>query len=514
MITAIYSRVSSDEQARGYSLQDQERSLRLYAERNNLDVIAHYQDDYSAKDFNRPQFKKFLEDLESKRIRPKILLCVRIDRFSRNLQDSLEMISRLKKHGVELRFVERDYDTGNPEDLIMKVIDMAMAEVYNARLSINTTRGMRQAMRAGRFMGRAPVGYRNDKENKNILFDPVSSVFVIRAFEMIATGMYYAEEVRIYIRDQYGYYFTKQKFLNLLRNRFYCGIIEIKPWRNEPGFSLKGVHEPMVSEELFNRVQWVMNNRKKSKGQSELRRTEFPLRSLLVCPRCGRHLTGSASKSRNGGLHHYYHCQKKYHCDFRVRADIAHDRLEEFFGSFKIQPEVKKLYRLILEKKFNQMNSGKETDLKKIKVEMSGLTTKLKSLNEKFISDHIDVATYSEMKKKLDEDMAALKNQETQILEQESDFSLYIKKGFTLVDNLRRFYHDASVEVKQKIVGSIFPQKLVFDQNSYRTSPVNEAFLLITRTINQLQGNKKQNATVSDGIFDDAPPPGLEPGTP
>jgi hypothetical protein len=44
----------------------------------------------------------------------------------------------------------------------------------------------------------------------------------------------------------------------------------------------------------------------------------------------------------------------------------------------------------------------------------------------------------------------------------------------------------------------------VFDENSYRTSRVNEAFLLITQTITQLQGYKK-NATVSDGIFDDAP---------
>ena len=45
------------------------------------------------------------------------------------------------------------------------------------------------------------------------------------------------------------------------------------------------------------------------------------------------------------------------------------------------------------------MNSGKETDLKKIKVDMSGVTAKLKSLNEKFIADHIDVETYSAMKR-------------------------------------------------------------------------------------------------------------------
>lgn len=98
-------------------------------------------------------------------------------------------------------------------------------------------------MREGRWMGKAPIGYTNVKETKSIVINPDSSKYVIQAYEMMATGMYYAEEVRRIIRDQ-GFYFTKQKFLNILRNRFYCGIIEIKPWRNQPALSLKGLHDP------------------------------------------------------------------------------------------------------------------------------------------------------------------------------------------------------------------------------------------------------------------------------
>jgi site-specific DNA recombinase len=254
--------------------------------------------------------------------------------------------------------------------------------------------------------------------------------------------------------------------------------------------------------------------RKKSRGQSEVRRQEFPLRTLLVCPRCGRFLTGSASKSRTGDLHHYYHCQLKYHCTFRVRASVAHGKLEEYFGSFKIQPEVKRLYRKILEKKFESMNSQKDTDLKNIKSELLEYAQRVSSLNEKFVADQIDVDTYSTMKKKFDDEVISLKARETIILNQESDFQIYMKKGITLVDNLKRFYQEATLEIKQKIVSSIFPEKLVFDENSYRTSRVNEAFLLLTKTINELQGQKNKNATVSDGVFKDAPPPGLEPGTP
>ncbi|MBK7967103.1 MAG: recombinase family protein [Bacteroidetes bacterium] len=50
----------------------------------------------------------------------------------------------------------------------------------------------------------------------------------------------------------------------MLRNRFYYGIITIQPFQNEPEMTLKGIHEPLISEELFNRVQWVFNNRKKA----------------------------------------------------------------------------------------------------------------------------------------------------------------------------------------------------------------------------------------------------------
>ncbi|MBK7967105.1 MAG: hypothetical protein IPK10_18750 [Bacteroidetes bacterium] len=198
----------------------------------------------------------------------------------------------------------------------------------------------------------------------------------------------------------------------------------------------------------------------------------------------------------------------------RIRASNIHGKLEEYLGSFKIAPEVKRLYKLILEKKFASMNSQKETDLKLVQKELLELSKSLNSLNSKFVDDHLDQETYSRMKKEMDDKLIELKNRESQIKEQESDFSLYMRKGITLVDNLKDFYKNASLDVKQKIIGSIFPQNLVFNQNEYRTNTINEAFRLITKTINEIQGQKKQNATVSDSVFDYAPPPGLEPGTP
>lgn len=55
------ARVSSDEQAKGYSLGVQEESLTIYCEREGIDIIETVREDHSAKDFNRPAFKHFIQ---------------------------------------------------------------------------------------------------------------------------------------------------------------------------------------------------------------------------------------------------------------------------------------------------------------------------------------------------------------------------------------------------------------------------------------------------------------------
>ena len=97
----IYTRVSTDDQKDyGFSLQDQERSLKAYCRRENIDIVAHYQEDHSAKDFNRPEFQKMLSDVQKKRVIADLFLCVRNDRFSRNAFETLKMLQEFKKLGL------------------------------------------------------------------------------------------------------------------------------------------------------------------------------------------------------------------------------------------------------------------------------------------------------------------------------------------------------------------------------------------------------------------------------
>jgi site-specific DNA recombinase len=80
-----------------------------------------------------------------------------------------------------------------------------------------------------------------------------------------------------------------------------------------------------------------------------------------------------------------------------------------------------------------------------------------------------------------------------------------------LLGDLDRYYKQAAIEVKSKIVSSIFPEKLIFTEKKYRTPKINEVLALITSNINHLGIPKKQKAAKIDSLHHMASPGGIEP---
>ena len=85
----IMSRVSSDEQALGYSLGIQEEALSKYCEKNNIRIVQKFREDHSAKNFNRPEFENFLTYAKKHKGEIDYFLVTSWDRFSRNITDAL-----------------------------------------------------------------------------------------------------------------------------------------------------------------------------------------------------------------------------------------------------------------------------------------------------------------------------------------------------------------------------------------------------------------------------------------
>src|SRR5690554_8120656 len=91
---------------------------------------------------------------------------------------------------------------------------------------------------------------------------------------------------------------SRSAFHVAVRNPLYYGKIFIAKFKDEEAHLVQGQHEPLISKELFDRVQLILDGNKRVERPNTkiLSDENLPLRGFLVCPECGRNLTGSASK--------------------------------------------------------------------------------------------------------------------------------------------------------------------------------------------------------------------------
>src|SRR5690606_8910191 len=119
----LYVRVSTDEQKRkGYSLPEQEDRLLKYCEYHNIVVKGIFREDYSAKDFNRPEWKKLIKTVKNKSVEDKNILFIKWDRFSRNIEYAYEMMSMLRKYNTTAIAIDQPLDFSVPESTVMLAV--------------------------------------------------------------------------------------------------------------------------------------------------------------------------------------------------------------------------------------------------------------------------------------------------------------------------------------------------------------------------------------------------------
>lgn len=500
----IYTRVSTDDQAEnGFSLRDQKDKLEKYCEAKGIEILKHFEDDgYSAKTFNRPEFENLIDYIKKNKGVVKKLLFVKWDRFSRNTEASLGMITKLHKLGVEVEAIEQKLDNTVPENLLMKMLYLAIPEVENARRSLNTTNGMRRAMKEGRYMGIAPFGYKNSRDEKNrpIIVHSDLAPLIKKAFEMYATGMYQIEILRKELYKM-GLEVSRNQFWLLLRNSIYCGKLKIKAFGDEPEEIVQGIHEPIISEALFYEVQDVLAGKRKITTKYARVNDEYPMRGFMVCSKCGKNLTGSSSKG-NGGTYYYYHCTKG--CNERFKSVNLHSSFENWLGQISFNPKIGALYLAIMEDVFKTNEGDRDAEIKKLDGELQYNKDFLDKATEKFITGDLDKDGYNRMKENTAKKCAGITNRIAELKSTDSGFKEYTKYGVSLLSNLKQYYSSASLENKQKMLGLIFPEKLVYSNYEFQTIEPNEILTLLCSAgkgfSDFIKGKSSKNAAHSYGV--------------
>ncbi|SDW81211.1 Site-specific DNA recombinase [Lutibacter oricola] len=477
----IYTRVSTDEQAnKGFSLPHQKNVLKLYCQHKGINILRHYKEDFSAKNFNRPAFNELFSYVKANRKSIDFLLFTRWDRFSRNQEEAYRVIREFRNLGIEVNAIEQPLDLSQPDSKVMLAVYLVIPEVENDKNSIRTKEGLRRAMKEGCFVGIAPFGYKNvrNEEGKSTLAIKSDLAPIIRrAFTDYAKGVLSSEEIRKKYYHR-GLKFTKQSMLNLLKNPVYCGKIAIKEWKKEDAVIVQGLHPSIIDDKTFNTVQRVFADKVKKPIHKFSEIDEYlPLRGFLQCAKCGRALTGSASRGRNGVRHFYYHCQPK--CKERFRAEDANAIFENLLKEFVVKEDALILYKQILNETFLGEQKDRKLRLRQIKKEITNLRTRMESIENKFFDDLIDANTFNAMKGKTQLKINDLQAESESLNSIDKNIDKYLKLGISFLHGIDKLYKSSPANIKKKIVGSIFPEKLIFLKNKYRTAFLNELFALI-----------------------------------
>lgn len=492
----LYIRVSTDEQAeKGYSLRHQEERLRHYCQLNNIEVVALFTEDHSAKTFERPAFKQMLAQMKKNRASANLLLFLKWDRFSRNAGDAYGMISQLNRLGIEPQGIEQPLDLSVPENKMMLAFYLAAPEVENDRRSLNVIDGMRRSIKEGRYTTVAPKGYKNARNemNRPIIVPADNAWIVTWVFEQLASGAYNVKEIWKQAKAK-GLNVSKSNIWYMLRNPIYCGKILLPAYRKEEARLVQGIHTPLVSEELFYAVQDVLDGRKRKVPSKNTAREEYPLRGFLTCRKCGGNLTASSSKG-NGGMYYYYHCTTK--CGERFKAELANNKFAEELSKISANRQSIELFRIIMGEQYKELNKEKAVNMKEINTEVVKLRQRITNMQELLADGKIDPSDYREIKSRTETQLNSLLVKQQQLELVEDNLGDYINTAAAVLTDLPKYFAGADLAIKQKLIGLMFPEKLIFEKNAYQTIKPLEVVSLICRTGGSSSGTKKKLASDS-----------------
>jgi DNA invertase Pin-like site-specific DNA recombinase len=512
----LYVRVSTDEQKRkGYSLPEQEDRLLRYCEQNNIVVKGIFREDYSAKNFSRPEWTKLLNALKTRKKKDEEnILFIKWDRFSRNIEYAYQMIGILRGINVKAMAIDQPIDFKIPESTVMLAVYLAVPESENTRRALNTLTGMRRAMKAGRCVSAAPRGYQNlsSPDGRKYIAPRQPEAEIMRwIFTELATGNYNAEQVRK-MANAKGLKCERNNFWKIIRNPIYCGMIVVPPYENEEIQFVKGLHEPLISESLFYDVQDVLNGNKRKTATKTASIEMLPLRGFLECPDCHRMLTGSASKGRHGAYFHYYHCTGG--CKCRFKAATVNEYFENELLNFELSPVTAELFKRIVIDEFQSENHNGLSQRKELAEQIERQEKVLSMARKRFMTEEIDATDFKAIKsecaeelKRLEAKLADLPGKADSLKTIEGLLDIVIQK----YSNIQLHYKSATVVEKRKIIGSMYPKNLCFDGKGHRTPYLSEPLSCILQINRLLHDNKKGERLSFDNLSPIVAPRRIEP---
>lgn len=461
----VYGRVSTEEQSsHGYSIENQRIVCNSYASANGYKVEGEYFDEgKTGRNTHRDEFQAMMKAIDERPVQA--IVIYKLDRLFRSLKDFSRVVEMLRNKGIKLLSVS---EGGDVSEGILGKIMAAFAEHESEMIGKRTKGGMHQKFREGYYPGCAPLGYRNitKDERKVIAPDPKAAHLIKEMFRLYATGQYSQGELCeiMYekgLRGKKGNdMLTPQTLSGIFNNTIYYG------WMKWGGLEGKGKHDPLISKETFDQVQFVLS--RNNHFLIRKRKRFFVLRGFVYCPIHEKRLTADChdlKKSSKRKSISYYRCTQRGGCK---PSYFETNKLEK-----KITNEFKKyefsddFIEMVKKHAKDHLKSGRRdlrSDKKALHNQKRGIEQKRNRLEDLLVDGLIDRNVYKRQHAQLQEQLVSIERQ-IHVLDNKHqvDFSV-IEEVLAMTRNLHQSYLDAPDFLKRHYLRLFFERIYIKDK--------------------------------------------------
>lgn len=480
-----YLRVSSEEQVTNFSLDNQKDYCLREAQRQNYEIETIYREEgVSAKTINRPELLKLLEDCRKNKNKISAVFIYKIDRISRDTYDFLLIKRKLAQDGIRIISVTEPVED-SPTGEFLETLLAASAKLDNATKSLRTKDGMRKRLEAGWAIGKAPVGYLNvTRDNSQVIEpDPEQFELVKKAWEEMSLGIYTLDSI-VPVMKKLGIAINykgrkipitrNQQTQRIFRDKFYAGFVVSKKFNVDN----IGKHTPMVSEDLFYKVQGILDGRSRAIGVSFKKQNElFPLRGVL-CSKCGLTMTGATSRG-NGGKYSYYYCGHGKHYSPSIPKDEFENQFIDYLRQIQPRKELTLLFSELVKEKWATRYSYLADKFKKIDQDIEALYEVRKRLGQKHLQGVYTDEMFQEQLNIIEDEILVKKTIKSEAELQEVDIDILVRFMNNFLWNIDKAWIEGSLDERRFLLGSIFPENVIYQYPGFRTTKLSPSFALI-----------------------------------
>lgn len=510
-VAGLYCRLSKDDgnSVESMSIWSQKVMLKQYAESNSIAIYDYYVDDgYSGTNFERPSFKKMITDIENGKIN--CVITKDLSRLGRNyLQSGAYIEMYFPQKNIRYIAITDGIDTLNSNQNDIMPFKNILNEMYAKDTSKKVKSAIQSRMREGTYIGsKAPFGYLKDPNNKRrLIIDEKTKPIIELIYKLCLEGKgtqlisqelmkrkiprpsaFVENAEKLYgLTEENKYQWSHRMVLNVLRDPVYCGNMA----RNKrPTLSFKNskrmyipksdyiyakdTHEGIVSEEIWEQVQTMVDKRKCNNKKGLYYDNIF--QGLVRCPKCGYALTPKTDyrlkkKELIDFVHFSCSTYKKYGVNacssHRIEArDLYNIVLEDiqYHGSMALSAKEDFVEKIIEKIEVEKIDEGKELSnkLELKKNQLAELDRSYEQLYEDRLEGNITERNFNLMN-------VSISKKQDKLIEEIKVLEGDIEVSFETEDNYKKFMNNISKYAKIKslnryILNQIIDKIYVYDK--------------------------------------------------